>query len=101
MVIYYYIFYFYISPQDYFYDIIVDLLTIWYYGMIFNDLLNYCLEVYQDSRPPALSAPKGNRRLGVLLVKVFSLKHKANQILSATTKKNFFLSFQESSVMFL
>ena len=55
--------------------------------MIFNNLLNDCLEVYQDSRPPALSAPKSNRRFGVLLVKVFSLKHKVNQILSATTTK--------------
>ena len=63
----------------------VDLLTIWYSGIIFHDLLNDCLEVYQGSRPVAPSAPKGNRRFGVL--KVFSLKHKANQILPATTEK--------------
>ena len=37
----------------------VDLLTIWYSGIIFHDLLNDCLEVYQDSRPPAPSTPKG------------------------------------------
>ena len=43
----------------------VDLLTIWYSGIIFHDLLNDCLEVYQDSRPPAPSTPKDNRRFGV------------------------------------
>ena len=63
----------------------VDLITIWYSGIIFHDLLNDCLEVYQDSRSPAPSTPKGNRRFGVL--KAFSLKHKANQILPATTEK--------------
>ena len=63
----------------------VDLLTIWYSGIIFHDLLNDCLEVYQDSRSLASSTPKGNRRFGVL--KVFSLKHKANQILPAATEK--------------
>ena len=63
----------------------VDLLTIWYSGIIFHDLFNDCLEVYQDSRSPASSTPKGNRRSGFL--KVLSLKHKANQILPATTEK--------------
>ena len=63
----------------------VDLLTIWYSGIIFHDLLNDSLEVYQDSRPPAPSTPKGNRRFGAL--KVFRLKHEANQILPATTEK--------------
>ena len=43
----------------------VDLLTIWYSGIIFHDLFNDCLEVYQDSRPPAPSTPKDNRRFGV------------------------------------
>ena len=63
----------------------VDLLTIWYSGIIFHDLLSDCLEVYQDSRLPASSTPKGNRRFGVL--KLFSLKHKGNQIVPATTEK--------------
>ena len=43
----------------------VDLLTIWYSVIIFHDLLNDCLEVYQDSLPPDPSTPKGNRRFGV------------------------------------
>ena len=61
----------------------MDLLTLWYSGIIFHDLLNDSLEVYQDSRPPSPSTPKSSRRFGVL--KVFSLKHRANQILPATT----------------
>ena len=68
----------------------MDLLTIWYSGIIFHDLLNDCLDVYQDSRSPVPSTPKSNRRFGVS--KVFSLKHKANQILSATTAKSGFVS---------
>ena len=67
----------------------MDLLTIWYSGIIFHDLLNDCLDVYQDSRSPVSSTPKGNRRFGVL--EVFSLKHKANQILPATTEKSSFV----------
>ena len=62
-------------------------ITIWYYGVIFHDLSNDCLEVYHNSWLPASSTPKGNRRFGVLLLTKFSLKHKANQVLPATTEK--------------
>ena len=47
----------------------------------------------QDSRPPAPSTPKSNRRFGVL--KVFSLKHAANQIFPATTEKTKLRLFKE------
>ena len=67
-------------------------MVLWY---IFHDLLNDCLEVYHDSRPPAPSVPKGNRRFEVVLVKEFSLKHKANQILPATTEKIEFCLFKK------
>ena len=33
---------------------------IWYSGIIFHDLLNDCLDVYQDLRSPVPSTPKGN-----------------------------------------
>ena len=71
----------------------MDLLTIWYSGITFHDLVNDCLDVYQDSRSPVPSTRKGNRRFGVL--KVFSIKHKANQILPATTEKSSFVSLRK------
>ena len=49
--------------------------------------------VYQDPRSPA---PKGNSKLEILLVKIFSLKQKTSQILPATI-----LSFQDNSLWFL
>ena len=40
--------------------------------------------IYQDSRPLAPSTPKVNSKFEILLVKVFNLKQKANQIHPAT-----------------
>ena len=51
--------------------------------------------VYQDSRPPALSAPKGNSKFEILLAKIFSLK-KQNQILPVTIEKIKFLLFSKT-----
>ena len=45
------------------------------------------------------SAPKGNSIFEILLVKVFSLKQKKNQILSSTIEKKTVLSLQEKSLM--
>ena len=68
----------------------MDSLTILYSGILFYDSLNYFLDMYQDSRSPVPSTPKGNRRFGVL--KAFTVKHKANQILPAATEKSSFVS---------
>ena len=43
--------------------------------------------VDQDSWPLASSSPKSNNKFDILLVKVFSLKKKTNQIHPATTEK--------------
>ena len=43
--------------------------------------------IIHGCRPLPSSTPKGNRRFGVLLLTKFSLKHKANQVLPATTEK--------------
>ena len=58
------------------------------------------LEVHQDSRPPARSAPKGNSKFEILIIKIFSLKQKANQILPATIEKKV-LSLEGNNLMFL
>ena len=47
----------------------------------------------QGRRP---SAPKGNSTFEVLLVKIFSLKQKTNQILPATTEKIKFCLFKKT-----
>ena len=49
--------------------------------------------VYQDSGPPAL---KGNGKLKILLVKIFSLKQKTSQILPATLEKIKFCLFKKT-----
>ena len=41
--------------------------------------------VYQDSRPQARSVPKGYSKFEIVLVKVFSLKQQASQILPGTS----------------
>ena len=49
--------------------------------------------VYQDLQPPAPSAPKGKSKFEILLVKIFSIKQKANQVLLGTI-----LSLQENNL---
>ena len=51
--------------------------------------------VYRDSQPPPPSAPKGNNKFAILLVKIFSLKKKTNQILPAAIEKIIFCLFKE------
>ena len=53
--------------------------------------------VYQDSQHLAHSAPKGDSEYEILLVKVFSLKQKTNQILPATTEKIKFCLFKKTA----
>ena len=36
--------------------------------------------VYQDLQPPSLSAPKGDKKFDIFLVKVFSIKQNKNKI---------------------
>ena len=55
------------------------------------------LEVHQDSRPPARSAPKGYSKFEILIIKIFSLKQKTNQIPTATIV----LSLEGNNLMFL
>ena len=55
------------------------------------------LEVYQNSRPPAHSAPKCNSKFEILIVKIFSLKQKTNQILPTTTGKIKFSLFKKTT----
>ena len=53
--------------------------------------------VYQDSQLPASSAPKGDSKFEILLVKIFGLKQiKKNQILPATREKIKFLLFKKT-----
>ena len=57
-----------------------------------------CLIRYQDSRPSTPSTPSRDiNKLKILLVKIFSLKQKMNQILPRTTEKNQILSLQDSN----
>ena len=53
--------------------------------------------VYQDSRPPATQALKSNSKFEILLVKIFSLKQKANQILPVTVGKIKFCLFNSTA----
>ena len=53
--------------------------------------------VYQDLRPPATSVPKGNIKLEILLVKIFILKQKQNQIPQATIEKIKCLLFEKTA----
>ena len=61
----------------------------------------YFKMVYQAWRPLDPSAPRGNNKFEILLVKVFSLKQKSNQMLPVTIEKNQILSLQVNSLMFL
>ena len=50
-----------------------------------------------SSQPPASSAPKGDSKFEILLVKIFGLKQiKKNQILPATREKIKFLLFKKT-----
>ena len=53
--------------------------------------------LYQDLQP---SATKSNRKFEILVVKVISLKQKANQILSATIDKIKFCLFKKTATLF-
>ena len=52
--------------------------------------------VYQDSRPLAHLASKGNRKFELLFVKIFSLKQKTNLTTSSYYRKFFFLLFKKT-----
>ena len=56
--------------------------------------------MHQYSRPPAID-PKGNTKFEILFLKIFRLKQKINQILSATIKKINFLSERKQSMVLL
>ena len=53
--------------------------------------------VYQDSLPPDASVRKGEIKFEILLVKIFSLKKKTNQIPTAIEKIKFYLFNQTVS----
>ena len=61
----------------------------------------YFIMVYQAWRLLDPSAPRSNNKFEILLVKVFSLKQKSNQMLPVTIEKNQILSLQVNSLMFL
>ena len=57
--------------------------------------------LYQDSRPPAPSAPsapKGNIQFEILLVKIFILKQKTKSNTYGYYKKNKIFTLQENSL---
>ena len=56
----------------------------------------YIYWVYQDSRPQAPSAPKGNIKFDILLVKVFRLKQKTKLNISSYYRKIKFLLFKKN-----
>ena len=56
---------------------------------------------YQDLQPPAPSAPKGNNKFEILLVKIFSLKPKNKSNTFHSYRKNQILFLQENSAMFI
>ena len=51
-------------------------------------------------RPPALSAPKGESKFEILIVKIFNLKPKPNLVLPSTIE-NQILPLQENSLRLL
>ena len=53
--------------------------------------VKWCIKIY-STRPAAPSHPKGNSKFETLLVKIFQLKQKTNQRLSATIEKTKFFS---------
>ena len=55
----------------------------------------YIYWVYQYSRPVVI-APKDNTKFEILLVKIFKLKQKTNQMLSTTLEKNNFFVFKKT-----
>ena len=60
--------------------------------------------VYQDSLPLATLDHKGNSKFEILLVRIFNLKQKTNQILPATVEKIKFCLLKKTvpcSFMFL
>ena len=57
--------------------------------------------IYHDSWLLAHSAPKGNSKFEILLVRVFSLRQKNKPNTSCSYRKNQILSLQENSLVFL
>ena len=55
---------------------------------------NWHIRIHVARSPPS-SAPKGNSRFEILLVKIFSLKQKSRQILPATIEKIKFCLFKK------
>ena len=53
--------------------------------------VKWCIKIY-STRPAAPSDPKGDSKFETLLVKIFQVKQKTNQRLSATIEKTKFFS---------
>ena len=70
--------------------------------IIIDIFIRYILGwVYQDLRPLAPSVPKAHSQFEILLLKIFSLKLKQNQMIPAIIEKNQMFSLQENTLWFL